>query len=203
MTANINAETGIPYGIIKANAIHSDVLDTLTIHNGKDLTYESALADYLAEKRREHENHADEHAEDFDEDAAKDEFGDWFQADETIYAGEHEGVTYQTTWLGGAQMLYVFKSPVVTLCRPCSPCVPNAGDLDSVGSYEAYGVPSSWLTTDFIEEQIEKDDYVVVLGPDSKEYWKRRDTEHLHGPFGDKYEAAEDCYQKQLQRVLP
>lgn len=205
---NQNPTTGIAFGYIRADAIDSDLLHEITLINGKDLTYEGALAEYLAQQRTLHECSIDEGEiepdEEFDENAATDKFNDECQCDEPIYEGEHEGVKYRTSWLGGAQHLWVFESPVVTKCRPCSPCVPGAGNLENVGDYEAYGVPTSWLTPDFIEQQIERDDYCVVMGPDSKEYWMVKGNDHgvMHGPFGDRYLAAEDCYQKRLQRKL-
>lgn len=67
------------------------------------------------------------------------------QIDEPIIEGECEGVKYRTSWLGGALHFFIFESPVISKCRPCSFCVPNAGDLGSEGDYEAYGVPEDWL----------------------------------------------------------
>lgn len=67
------------------------------------------------------------------------------QIEEPIIEGEREGVKYRTSWLGGALHFFIFESPVVVKCRPCSPCVQNAGDLGSEGDYEAYGVPEDWL----------------------------------------------------------
>lgn len=74
-------------------------------------------------------------------------FNDDYQPDEPIHEGEHEGVKYRTSWLGGALNVYIFESPFVTeTARECSLCVPNAGNLDQVGqgSYQCYDVPASW-----------------------------------------------------------
>ena len=46
--------------------------------------------------------------------------------------------------------LFVFKSPVIVKCNFCSPCVPGAGDLDSLNpnGIEAYGLPDDCLWSD-------------------------------------------------------
>jgi hypothetical protein len=54
-------------------------------------------------------------------------------------SGEHtythsypdEGVELEFSTLGGAYLLLVTKSPFVTPCQGCSPCMPGAGDLDT------------------------------------------------------------------------
>lgn len=71
------------------------------------------------------------------------------QIEEPIIEGTYEGVQYRIDWLGGAPLLWVFKSPHVTLAHPCSPCVPGAGDLDNVedGYIDTYDVPVEWRRT--------------------------------------------------------
>ena len=59
------------------------------------------------------------------------------------------GLTLQVSPLGGAQHLWVIKSPWVTACEgcsPCSPCIPGGGDLDNpVGWFEQSEVrPGYW-----------------------------------------------------------
>lgn len=52
--------------------------------------------------------------------------------DESEYEYEAEdGTAYLIGWLGGAPLIWVVRSEYVTTTRPCSPCVPGAGDLDS------------------------------------------------------------------------
>lgn len=81
------------------------------------------------------------------------------QIDEPVIEGEFEGVRYGIDWLGGAPLLWIFEGPVGRCRALCSPCVPNAGDLDSGfvvylepgaeewgdGGYECYCVPPDWL----------------------------------------------------------
>lgn len=81
--------------------------------------------------------------------------------EEPVIGGVYEGVTYQIGWLGGAQLLWVLQGPVGWADRLCSPCVPNAADLDSGitwqpelpagcqpdrDAFACYVVPKSWLS---------------------------------------------------------
>lgn len=92
------------------------------------------------------------------------QFSDTYSADEPITTGEHEGVTYQTSWMGGALNLWIFKGPEGFCRNLCSICVPNAANLDQgflldeeAGTedephpdiddypYPCYVVPRDWL----------------------------------------------------------
>lgn len=79
---------------------------------------------------------------------------------EPVIEGTYEGVKYRIDWLGGSPLLWVIEGPVGYCDRLCSPCVPNAGDLDSGITYdthlpagcrperdafECYVVPRDWL----------------------------------------------------------
>lgn len=50
---------------------------------------------------------------------------------EDSYSYEDGPFKYLLSHLGGAPLIWVVESPYVTYCRTCSPCVPNAGDLDN------------------------------------------------------------------------
>jgi hypothetical protein len=58
--------------------------------------------------------------------------------------------SYLIQYLGGAPLIWVTKSPRIVYVKSlCSPCVPNAGDLDSgmtteEEGYECYGIPEEW-----------------------------------------------------------
>lgn len=68
--------------------------------------------------------------------------GYWLDEPETD--GVFEGVTYATCWLGGALNFFILDSPYRHAGQKCSPCIPNACDLDNSGTYMGYGVPDSW-----------------------------------------------------------
>lgn len=71
---------------------------------------------------------------------------DYIQIDEPNIAGECEGVKYEITHLGGAGLVFVLHSPIISKARLGSPCVPNACDLSSLDDdgYECYGIPDDW-----------------------------------------------------------
>lgn len=77
---------------------------------------------------------------------------EWFECDERTIEGEYEGVKYRISYLGGAPLLWVLEGPIGRAASLCSPCVPNAADLDSGfdededdRSFECYVVPRDWL----------------------------------------------------------
>lgn len=73
------------------------------------------------------------------------EFQD-MQIEEPTISGTLDGVKYEISWLGGAPLLFVLESPVISKAKLCSPCVPGAIDLDSPANtgYEGYGIPENW-----------------------------------------------------------
>lgn len=80
---------------------------------------------------------------------------DGLYVEEPTIEGELDGVKYRISHLGGAPLLWVFEGPVGRCRGLCSPCVPNAGDLDSgftideVGDgYECYVVPQDWMRSE-------------------------------------------------------
>lgn len=146
--ANINAETGIAYGYISANALDPEVVERLM--NGSwaiDHTYDAALAEIEEEALiAAAENGINEFDyEDWTE-AYVDERMEEYTCDEPEISGTYEGVSYRTSWLGGALNFFIFDSPVTTdKARRASPCVPNAGILDTLdGSETSYDVPADW-----------------------------------------------------------
>jgi len=86
-----------------------------------------------------------------------DQFADQCEIDEPTIQGTLEGVEYQITWLGGAPLLWVLKGPQGWANQLCSPCVPNAANLDDgytltteprhqdEGDFLCYCTPRDWL----------------------------------------------------------
>lgn len=84
-------------------------------------------------------------------------FSDMFQCDEPDIRGTYDDIEYRVGWLGGAPLLWVLKGPHGMARSLCSPCIPNAADLDSGfcretevsglqdEGYFCYVVPSNWL----------------------------------------------------------
>lgn len=130
---NIDTKTGIHYGVISYNSIMPEALDDIYTQ-GENLSYNEALE----EARKEHVLCGKD--EDFDEQS----FADDYQEENDCYLYEKDGYILQTSSLG----LYVIKSPFITYCAPCSPCCPNAGDLDHAGHDEVlktYCLGKDWF----------------------------------------------------------
>lgn len=78
--------------------------------------------------------------------------GECQQSDENNYTYKDKaGNEFHLSYLGGASLIYCIKTDTIVHCKDlCSPCVPDAGDLDSglttpgIG-YECYGVPSQYV----------------------------------------------------------
>lgn len=147
ITTNKHPDTGIAYGYVALDKLDPDTIELLLYGSqARNLTYEQAKEEFLRQARAEWED-GDNQLSEFDEDRALDKFGDLYHGDEEIIAGQYDGVKYQTSWLGGAQNLWVFESPFIVKTVECSPCVPGAGDLNNIvedGGIETYGIPDDW-----------------------------------------------------------
>lgn len=149
-------EHGIRYTMYSLDQIDSDLVETLLYTHGKDLSYEEAVAAETARQRAEYDDALEtlaryvgvDHVPPFE--PALDSFEPCI--DEPIIEGVYEGVHYRTSWLGGAQMLWVFKSPIIGHFALCSPCVPGACDgglpTPRADGFMGYAVPPDWLFAD-------------------------------------------------------
>lgn len=145
MIVNRNLNTGIPYGIIAANSLCPDVVQELLYGpQATDLTYKAAWDDEVARQRREHDDLWRDHPAPEAFEPNDNHFDPTI--DEPVVTGVYEGVHYESAWLGGALLFWVFESPFTRYYRPCSPCVPGAGDLDTPdeGGILCYDVPPDW-----------------------------------------------------------
>lgn len=91
----------------------------------------------------------------------EEEYADWYvdremeywSCDEPTIEGLYEGVHYLISWLGGAPLVWITQGPVGYAVELCSPCVPNAANLDGGFSaeqddlhlYECYVPPRDWF----------------------------------------------------------
>lgn len=171
--SNVNPDTGVRYGVIALNNLDSELGQELMFGaKAKDLTYLSAYAEAEAKAQQEADEAAseqgisDDELESFCEDrveAAMEQFTDTWQCDEPTIEGTHDDVKYQVSWLGGAPLLWVLHSPhIVHANRLCSPCVPNAADLDSGlatdgTGFECYGIPDDWMPSAQLNLLMERD----------------------------------------------
>lgn len=155
--ANIHPETGIHYGAISGHSLDHDVLDAIQA-KVFGLEYQAAYKEHLKQLLQEYAiSFPDDltiqqlidkcEANDIDPDL--DYFAENFDCWEPSGTVKHEGLTVTFDWLGGAPLIIVNESPFVTFANPCSPCVPNAGDLDNLDpdGVECYTVPENWLAS--------------------------------------------------------
>ena len=139
MQPNVNELTGIRYGIISANSLDGELVHDLLYYEGEDLSWREVEEEIKIAMREEGVTE-----EDWDR-TLDDRLSDVY-IDEPIVEGECEGVKYRTSWLGGALHFWIFESPRIGLYSECSPCCPNAGNLDSPNDdgVECYDVPKGW-----------------------------------------------------------
>lgn len=172
---NYNPDFDVYFGIVSARNLDDDIVHTLMYGNSdsRDHSYEAAL-DGLAARlgiRRNDEGRyfvSDDNWENIFEDgttfeeiteailACEEGYRalEDLQVDEPIIEGTYEGTKYITSWLGGALHFFITEARAYTPWAPaCSPCVPNAGNLDSwiygaTGNQSAFLPPMSWLSTE-------------------------------------------------------
>lgn len=132
---NVNPKTGIAYGVVSLNSLQDWVFDEFVVH-GKNLTAIRAEEEVRAENPKSDEWEIDEILA-------------CMQLEEEEYEFEtHCGMKLLLSYLGGAPLVWVLESPHTTMCAPCSPCVPGAGDLDNqhTDGVEAYTLPPDWFS---------------------------------------------------------
>ena len=145
--SNYNTDTGVSYGYISANALDSDVVTALTcgdgVENFTDHTWETVCKEGIREYRIENPE-----SEDMDDmeilDLIRDDLADY--PEECDVSGVYDGVSYQSSWLGGALNFFITHSPHITdKAHRASPCVPGAAILDTLdGDMTGYDVPADW-----------------------------------------------------------
>lgn len=165
-TTNRDTETGIRYGIISERSLGDGYQCDDPIRQGGDnLTHMTAVdevkqnlwravADWCPDRKR---------GEIVDAmwEAVEQEFNERYEEDCDTYRYEKEGYVIQTASNGE---LFVIDSPYYTYAQFCSPCVPGAGNLDTVFEHDA--APN--LEGDEYEAAAQRSGFpkVYCLGPD-------------------------------------
>jgi hypothetical protein len=182
MLSNINAETGVRYGVISAANIDPEIIDMIEM-NGENLSAHAALEQIRIDVN-EACNAGTVTEENFDSEVDR-RMSEWHEnAAEEVYRFVEYGddglvdVEIHTGWLGGAQHLFVIRSPFMCFAAQCSPCVPNAGDLDTrfdddskEGTIACYDVPPDWRASDIGESVETEEDENFDNGEDLQEEW--------------------------------
>jgi hypothetical protein len=166
MIPNIDPETGTHYGVIASNSLASWVFEQAA-SSGVDIDYEEArqellerLNDAVASERQAASEHAEKNMDSAIEeliDACMESYESTGDQMLVRYETTHEGQPLIVQFTGGSEM-WVFKSPIVVRAAKCSPCFPNAGDLDNVYDEPDAGVPTYGLPTDWRAKSEERND---------------------------------------------
>ena len=130
---NVNPETGIRYGVVSLNSLAEWVFDEFFYH-GENVTYRDAIEEFRSENPDASEDDVDA-------------FMESYEGYEDCYELESDGMKLALSYLGGTPIVWVFESPIVDRARLCSPCVPNAGDLDNrdPNGYDCYSLRQDWF----------------------------------------------------------
>lgn len=145
---------GIRYGVIDGRSV-PEVLD-LIFEQGTNIAIEELKGELLSslcgadrgyaidvvdQYVEVHTVNLDEYEYPLSEDSAECIIQDildqmeWFECPyEYRYETPRGVVQCEVRYLGGVPLVFVISSPFVTYCRPCSPCIPLAGDLDSLST---------------------------------------------------------------------
>lgn len=150
-TPNQDPQTGVHYGVIHYNSLNPEALDDI-FTQGENLSYKNALDEAknslkkaIEDAMEYHNKFAIENVVNAALDALEENFGDSYHEDEDIY--EYSKAGYIITNSPSLCALFIIKSPYVTNCKYCSPCAPNAGDLDNPldGGVETYCLELDWF----------------------------------------------------------
>lgn len=166
---NVNAATGIAYGYINANNVNGDVLNDIFC-NGIDARRLECDIDFARSYgfKTPDQNEGEVYSAYLERvqdtlldflNAMQDEEPDFAETVESHdaefeeYTGDiHVATIDDTTVIYNVDnnTICVMDSKTVGKYFLCSPCCPNAGDLDSAGGdVDTYDVPASWRELDY------------------------------------------------------
>lgn len=114
-SCNYDPKTGIHYGCISQNSLNLECMDSWY---DNDRIWDSFIEE-LDQKVESGEITEDEKQNEIDN----------FMPDEGLYYIDND--EFKAEYSPSLNAWTILKSPFFTYCRPCSPCVPNAGDLDN------------------------------------------------------------------------
>lgn len=140
--SNINSETNIRYGVISSNTINQFVFQDIF-----DLVYDQFYQECLDLAIEEEGLSNPENDDDYENlDIFEQDFADNFSPDEIFGDFELDGIKGHLSCLGGSYIIFICESPYITKARLCSPCAPNAGNLDEkdLEGFDCYDCPADW-----------------------------------------------------------
>jgi hypothetical protein len=127
---NYDEKTGIHYGVISPHSISGFALDDLYT-KGTDPYYESGKKEITDKIRAVLDEYGFSIGQ-IDEvlDPVIDIYNETYQSDGSGIM-DYSDKDYDLHISGDNFGIFVMRSPYYTFCRQCSPCAPNAGDLDN------------------------------------------------------------------------
>jgi hypothetical protein len=158
---NYDEKTGIYYGVISQHSLDGDALNE--IYNGTDLDYEYAKEELKKDFVAFLESHdlisswmdVKNQAEINDMfDPIEERFNEQYESDSPTMRYEEDGYIIETSETD----LFIIKSPYVTYAPPCSPCAPDAGNLDDAG--RVYG---QWMDQKREDGELSADNIINVM----------------------------------------
>ncbi len=154
MTTNFDVATECHYGTISYHSVMPEALDDI-FSQGENLSFEmavdeakaslrSVLKDWFSDCKYGKERSRLDACLESAWDAISDDWNYQYQGEDEQFLYERDG--YKISNSPSLVCLFVEKSPYYTYTRGCSPCVPNAGDLDNAGgSLKTYCLGPEWF----------------------------------------------------------
>lgn len=147
---NVDLKTGIHYGCISQNSIDQNCLSDL-IDESDDLIYIESKDNFRNDLINAVQKVLDANyienvsADDINFDDILDEWNESYTNDNHHYL--FDDGEYKLDFSDDMNCIIIIKSPYYTFCKQCSPCVPNAGDLDEPVTPDEYELKKGSYTS--------------------------------------------------------
>lgn len=105
--------------------------------------------------------------------------GDWKQDEEGYYVPDREGSKGYSAKTSELDICVVW-SKYTRMCNKCSPCCPNAGDLDSTGNLKTFDLPPDLYGKEKLFEKYMEDEENHIESMDRDEFIKYIDGYEEH-----------------------
>ena len=150
MLINVNPKTAIPYGVISGHSVPHLYADIMEKGVNERLKYrDDNIRETIESLCKDLMEKADtEEIIDFvTEKANRAEEGYGGSDIESYSYTDEKGNQFRLGELGGAPIIWCIETDTIVSARKCSPCVPGAGNLDSLSEngIDCYGVPPEYL----------------------------------------------------------
>lgn len=146
---NYDSEAKIHFGVISNHSVDTEALSDI-YDKGENLSHAEYVVEVKSHIRSAISDVVSRHqldsAVDSAFDAIEDEINDSYHGEDEQYLYQQNG--YKISNSPSLVCLFVQLSPYYTYAAACSPCAPNAGDLDKQGSFKSYCLGPEWFEND-------------------------------------------------------